>query len=128
MKQTTFTIVTQRVREAGSTMRSVAKKLGYTDPNGLYYHLRKDPPNWDIIAKIGKVINHDFSNDFKMMPIAQPGIVNEPLGHYGEPPTFGDCKAQLQYFKNDNLRLHSKLESLQDELLQVYRKINVSKT
>lgn len=126
MKQTTFEIVTMRVRESGTTMRAIAKKMGYTDPNGLYYHLRKDPPNWDIIAKIGEKINFDFSSDFKLMPVVQMEV-NEPMGKYGEPNNVADCKAQLAYFKNDNLRLHNRLETLQDELLQMYRKMNAAK-
>lgn len=71
-------IVDNAIRKSGMSVTAIAKALG-TSRTSLYRWLEDPNLSLDTVFKIGKVINHDFSEYIKELPSLK---VEEPQVSY----------------------------------------------
>lgn len=71
-------IVDNAIRKSGMSVTAIAKALG-TSRTSLYRWLEDPNLSLDTVFKIGKVINHDFSEYIKELPSLK---VEEPQESY----------------------------------------------
>lgn len=69
-------IVEKAIRESGYPIATLAKKLGRSRRH-LYNIFENNKVPWDTIEDIGKIINHDFSKNFKELRLAQANVMLE---------------------------------------------------
>jgi plasmid maintenance system antidote protein VapI len=62
MEQETGTIVEKVVRRSGVSIAELARRI-HVDRRSIYYWFKQDNLNPDIIYRIGKALNHDFSSE-----------------------------------------------------------------
>lgn len=62
MEQDAGTIVERIVRRSGISIAELARRI-HVDRRSIYYWFKQDNLNPDIIYRIGKALNHDFSAD-----------------------------------------------------------------
>jgi len=68
-------IIKAVIESSGVPKTKIADTLGWSRET-LYNYLKKADLRFDIIEKIGKVIRHDFAQEFTDMPI----VASEPDG------------------------------------------------
>lgn len=69
-------IVEKAIRESGYPIATLAKKLGRSRRH-LYNIFENNKVSWDVIEDIGKLINHDFSKNFKELRTAQANVMRD---------------------------------------------------
>jgi plasmid maintenance system antidote protein VapI len=62
MEQEAGTIVEKIVRRSGISIAELARRI-HVDRRSIYYWFKQDNLNPDIIYRIGKALNHDFSSE-----------------------------------------------------------------
>lgn len=66
-------IVQKAVKESGMQTTRLAKLLGVSRST-MYYMYRNDNLSFETIVEIGKLIHHDFKQDFKDLYVYEPMI------------------------------------------------------
>ena len=100
-------IVQQVVRESGFSVTRLAQKINISRAQ-LYLDFANPEMSFDRILAIGKVLRHDFSQEFKDLSPELVNLVNEEPGLYVR---------QLQ-------ECQGRLLSLQDQLIDALRTID----
>jgi AcrR family transcriptional regulator len=99
--------------KTGWTITALARKVGY-NASSTYRHFEKDDLAYHIIAKYGKVINHDFRVEFPEMEdeYSFVDIAAEPDRAGYEPITLTQAIAQRETWKNKYMELLEKYNTL----------------
>jgi hypothetical protein len=74
-------IVKKVVQESGLSISGLAKKINISRAQ-LYLDFGNPEMSFDRILAIGKVLKHDFSNDFKEIPADLVSLVNDAPNPY----------------------------------------------
>lgn len=90
-------ILEKAIRNSGFSIALLAKKIGYSRRH-FYNLFQNEKITIDIFLKVGKIINHDFTNEIK--DLAQ--IKN----------TFSSTQEDAEYWKNKYLLLLEKFNEL----------------
>jgi predicted transcriptional regulator len=69
-------IVEKAIRESGYPIATLAKKIGRSRRH-LYNIFENNKVSWDVIEEIGRIINHDFSKNFKELRTAQANVMRD---------------------------------------------------
>jgi hypothetical protein len=118
-------IVEERIIDSGRKLGFVFEKLRITRPT-----LRKwlDTPDleFDKIIKIGKIINYDFSNDFK--DIKKYLVAEDPAPYYAN-SSLKDCIIEKEKFRSEAdmyrdlyIQTISDLLKTKDQLIEALQK------
>lgn len=92
----------------------IAKNLGVSRST-IYNWYDKPDISWDHIFQIGKIINHDFMEDFP--ELAKPSsMVREPIISFKAPLTLEECNAQLSEYKEKYMRVLEKNQELNEKI------------
>jgi hypothetical protein len=94
-------IVDKKIRQSGLKMQAVADKLKIARST-LYAWLGDPMLDFDSILDIGKIINYDFSNDFKEINTSK--VVNEDQAQYKK-TTLPDCLRERDEWKDKYITL-----------------------
>lgn len=73
-------ILRQRVKESPFNVKKLAHIMGI-DRGTLYNAFDRAEVNPRILLQVGKLINHDFSMDFKTIPSS---LIQEPITGFGK--------------------------------------------
>jgi hypothetical protein len=93
------------VREGSTNITQMVKKLNIS--RGTFYNHTKDPNlSYEQLAKYGKVIKHDFSQD---LPEMKKFVFEEPDVPYGIPKTFEEAIEQRDYWRERYYKKHEEL-------------------
>lgn len=97
----------------------LAERMGLTSPQALYSKLKAKSVDYSLIKEVADALQIDVLTLTGEMPMK---ILEEPTPTYmkrdkSQPK---DYKDQLIYSQQEQIRLHQKVEQLQDKLLAVY--------
>ena len=82
----------------------MVRRLGIA--RGTYYNHKNDPDlSFEQLAKYGKVIKHDFSED---LPEMRRYVVEDPEPRYGTPKTIKEAIEQRDYWREKYYKLMEK--------------------
>jgi hypothetical protein len=95
------------VRESGFSISRLAQKINISRAQ-LYLDFANPEMSWDRILAIGKVLKHDFSEEFKDLSSNLVSLVNEEPAPYVR--QLNECQ--------------SRLLSVQDQLIQALQTID----
>jgi CO dehydrogenase/acetyl-CoA synthase alpha subunit len=83
------------VRENAANITQMVKKMGIS--RGTFYNHVKDPNlSYEQLAKYGKVIKHDFSQD---LPEMKKFVLEDMEVPYGTPKTLEEAIEQRDYWR-----------------------------
>jgi hypothetical protein len=83
------------VRQSSTNISQMVKKLGIS--RGSFYNHIKDPNlSFETLARYGKAIKHDFSQDF---PEMRKYVIEEPEVPYGMPKNMEEAIEQRDYWR-----------------------------
>lgn len=99
-------IIQQKVKASGMTVIEFARKINYSRRN-VYVIFKNESINTALLTKIGKVLDHDFFNDY-IRPVSAADRVAEQ---------------EMEQYQKQNEKLKSKIESLEKEV-DYLREIN----
>jgi hypothetical protein len=85
-------IVKKVVQESGLSISRLAQKINISRAQ-LYLDFANPEMSWDRILAIGKVLKHDFSEEFKDLTGTLVSLVNEEPNSYVR--ELQDCRGQL---------------------------------
>jgi hypothetical protein len=85
-------IVKKVVQESGISISALAQKINISRAQ-LYLDFANPQMSFDRILAIGKVLKHDFSEEFKDLSSGLISLVNEEPGPYVQ--ALQDCRGQL---------------------------------
>lgn len=105
-------IVKKVVKESGISVTGLARKISISRAQ-LYLDFENPEMSFDRILAIGKVLRHDFSQDFKDLPSGLISLVNEEPAQY---------VAQLNDCRNKLLTTQGQLIDAMNELAQYKKK------
>lgn len=98
-------LLDRAVRESSTNITQMVKRLGIS--RGTFYNHTKDPNlSYEQLAKYGKVIKHDFSQD---LPEMKRYVFEEPEVPYGVPKTFDEAIEQRDYWRERYYKKHEEL-------------------
>lgn len=100
-------IVKRVVQESGFSVTRLAQKINISRAQ-LYLDFANPEMSFDRILAIGKVLRHDFSQEFKDLSTELVNLVNEEPGVYAR--QLHECQGRLL--------------SLQDQLIDALRTID----
>lgn len=107
-------IIERVVRENSYSITKLAHKLGRSR-RYIYNLFEDDMVDWDTIRDIGKIINHDFSSDFKELRKEHlENMVQEPEPSYANrfKMELDECREELTQIKGKYIELLEKYNSL----------------
>jgi transcriptional regulator with XRE-family HTH domain len=107
-------IVRFAIEKSGMNKSAVAERMGISR-KALYNWFDVMTLAWDKIFEIGKIINHDFSEDFPELKRPDE-IVREPDVAYSTPSTLLDCQNQLNRYKEKYINLMEENRNLWREI------------
>ncbi|WP_226270399.1 hypothetical protein [Hymenobacter pini] len=84
-------IVQKAVGKSGVKLTKLHTSLGISRPT-LYRRFEDPNLDFDFIQEVGRIIMHDFSEDFK--ELKRPVVVEESIGAY-QLDSLEDCKNKL---------------------------------
>lgn len=89
-------IIEKVIRERGYPIARVAKKLGKSRRH-IYNIFENDSVPFDVIIELGKIINYDFSQDFKELKHYEvSNLISD-----GKPEYFTSEAEELGYYKRE---------------------------
>lgn len=91
-------IVKKVVQESGLSISRLAQKINISRAQ-LYLDFANPEMSWDRILAIGKVLKHDFSEEFKDLTGTLVSLVNEEPGAYVR--ELQDCRGQLVQIQSE---------------------------
>lgn len=110
-------LLDKAVRESSTNISQMVKRLGIS--RGTFYNHIKDPNlSFEQLAKYGKVIKHDFSED---LPEMKKYVFEEPEVPYGVPKTFEEAVEQRDYWRE---RYYKKAEEFTRLVLEMKNEQN----
>lgn len=92
-------IVEVAVRRSGISLTKVAERL-HINRSTLYNYFNNSELDFEIIAKIGTVVDNDFSKDFPEVNNYKLSIVLDEGVEYGSNSLFKECQQELNKWKN----------------------------
>jgi len=108
MEQETGTIVEKVVRRSGISIAELARRI-HVDRRSIYYWFKQDNLNPDIVYRIGKALNHDFSSEI-------PGLANDLrtdlFKRDSKPFSSSSETNNVHYWKNKYIALLEKYNEL----------------
>lgn len=110
-------IVRLAIERSGLNKSTVADRLGISRA-GLYKWFDVMTLSWDRVFEIGKIINHDFSEDFP--ELQKPGaVIHEPIVSYSSPKSLEDCTNQLNMYREKYINAIEQNNNLLMELARL---------
>jgi DNA-binding Lrp family transcriptional regulator len=103
-------ILEQAIRVSGYPLTEIAKKLNISRRH-LYNLFDKINVDNDTLMRVGKIINHDFSNEIKGF---DKFILEEPKVLYGAPPD--KTREEVDFWKNKYIALLEEYKKLLERL------------
>ncbi|MGI4870502.1 MAG: helix-turn-helix domain-containing protein [Janthinobacterium lividum] len=91
-------IVKKVIQESGLSISHVAKKIKLSRAQ-LYNDFTNPEMSWDRILAIGKVLKHDFSQEFNDLSVNLTSAVNDAVG--AAQRELQDCRGQLVNVQRD---------------------------
>lgn len=85
-------IVRRVVKESGFSVAGLARKINISRAQ-LYLDFENPQMSFDRVLAIGKVLHHDFSEEFKDIPGPLISLVNEEPASYAK--ALDDCRTHL---------------------------------
>jgi DNA-binding Lrp family transcriptional regulator len=119
-------ILQEAIKNSGISITRIVEELGITRPT-IYRKFKEETIDYNIVKRIGDIINHDFSNDFTIvqqsaLPFVTP--VQKPVVTQSVTPrvtssqnTDSDPSKQLLLLQSKYIAL---LEAYNELLLKVY--------
>jgi DNA-binding Lrp family transcriptional regulator len=59
-------ILQEAIKNSGISITRIVEELGITRPT-IYRKFKEETVDYNIVKRIGEIINHDFSNDFTVV-------------------------------------------------------------
>jgi ACT domain-containing protein len=96
------------VKESSINITQMVKRMGIA--RGTYYNHKSDPNlSFEQLAKYGRVLKHDFSQD---LPEMKQYALHEPEALYGTPATINEAIEQRDYWREKYYQLMEKYHDL----------------
>ncbi len=92
-------------------MREIIEKAGYKYPT-FYVHIKNDDLSYQILARYGKALNHDFSIEF---PEMLDHIMNDDAVVYPEKLSFEEMTNDRDKWRTKFISLNERYRILQDK-------------
>lgn len=71
-------ILQEAIKNSGISITRIVEELGITRPT-IYRKFKEETIDYNIVKRIGEIINHDFSNDFTVVQQSSlPFVINTP--------------------------------------------------
>ena len=97
-------IIKAAIYRSGIPITELAKRLGKSR-RWMYLMFENNSVSLDIVLQIGKIIHHDFSEDFKEFSPSQK-LLNEP------PTVYQQAESDSNYWKDKYLKLLEEYNAL----------------
>ncbi|MXV49944.1 hypothetical protein GS399_03095 [Pedobacter sp. HMF7647] len=102
-------------KQSNLSIKDLADKAGYKYPT-FYIHIKRDDLPFETLARYGKALNHDFSNEFPEMADI---ILSEPGSKYSEKMGYDALMADRDKWKEKYITLSDKYNAV----VERYQKI-----
>lgn len=99
------------VEATGLNKEEIAKKAGYSRAS-YYKHIENPDLPYHILILYGRVIRHDFTQEFPEMP---KYTLEDPEAQYGTPKTIEEAVSIIESWKNKYIELLEKYNQLIEE-------------
>ena len=119
-------ILQEAIKNSGISITRIVEELGITRPT-IYRKFKEETIDYNIVKRIGEIINHDFSNDFTVAqqssllfvtPTVRSAVTNSVTARVTPAQnTDNDPSKQLLALQAKYIAL---LESYNELLLKVY--------
>ena len=119
-------ILQEAIKNSGISITRIVEELGITRPT-IYRKFKEETIDYNIVKRIGEIINHDFSNDFTVSqqsslsfvtPTVRSAVTNSVTARVTPAQnTDNDPSKQLLALQAKYIAL---LESYNELLLKVY--------
>ena len=119
-------ILQEAIKNSGISITRIVEELGITRPT-IYRKFKEETLDYNIVKRIGEIINHDFSIDFTVVQqsslpfvtsIIRPAVTNSITPRVTQLPNVdNDSPKQLLILQSKYIAL---LEAYNELLLKVY--------
>ena len=119
-------ILQEAIKNSGISITRIVEELGITRPT-IYRKFKEETLDYNIVKRIGEIINHDFSTDFTVMQqsslpfvtsVIRPAVTNSVTTRVTQLPNVdNDSSKQLLILQSKYIAL---LEAYNELLLKVY--------
>ena len=119
-------ILQEAIKNSGISITRIVEELGITRPT-IYRKFKEETLDYNIVKRIGEIINHDFSIDFTAMQqsslpfvtsLIRPAVTNSVTPRVTQLPNVdNDSPKQLLILQSKYIAL---LEAYNELLLNVY--------
>ena len=119
-------ILQEAIKNSGISITRIVEELGITRPT-IYRKFKEETLDYNIVKRIGEIINHDFSIDFTVVQqsslpfvtsIIRPAVTNSITPRVTQLPNVdNDSPKQLLMLQSKYIAL---LEAYNELLLKVY--------
>jgi len=119
-------ILQEAIKNSGISITRIVEELGITRPT-IYRKFKEETLDYNIVKRIGEIINHDFSTDFTVVQqsslpfvtsIIRPAVANSVTPRVTHLPNVdNDSPKQLLILQSKYIAL---LEAYNELLLKVY--------
>jgi len=119
-------ILQEAIKNSGISITRIVEELGITRPT-IYRKFKEETLDYNIVKRIGEIINHDFSTDFTSMQqsslpfvtsLIRPAVTNSVTPRVTQLPNAdNDSPKQLLMLQSKYIAL---LEAYNELLLKVY--------
>ena len=119
-------ILQEAIKNSGISITRIVEELGITRPT-IYRKFKEETLDYNIVKRIGEIINHDFSIDFTVVQqsslpfvtsIIRPAVTNSVTPRVTQLPNVdNDSPKQLLILQSKYIAL---LEAYNELLLKVY--------
>ncbi len=99
------------VEATGLNKEEIARKAGYSRAS-YYKHIENPNLPYHILILYGRVIRHDFTQEFPDMP---KYLLEDPEAQYGTPKTMEEAVSIIESWKNKYIELLEKYNQLIEE-------------
>ena len=119
-------ILQEAIKNSGISITRIVEELGITRPT-IYRKFKEETLDYNIVKRIGEIINHDFSTDFTVVQqsslpfvtsVIRPTVTNSVTPRVTQLPNAdNDSPKQLLILQSKYIAL---LEAYNELLLKVY--------